>query len=152
MTGRAKWDAWAAAGKKYDRAAEVEERYLEIARSLGWTESIEVQPQKETPSVNDDSIWDSDEAASNASSSRGAGSGMGVSVSSMAPPPDLNDDSIHGLVLSNDISGLTSLLKNHPDTDVNALDEFVSNMFSHPLGLALNIPFHVGICANSSGL
>ncbi|KAK7064304.1 ankyrin repeat-containing domain protein, partial [Favolaschia claudopus] len=35
FTGRAKWDAWTAAGKTYSTKAEAESKYLEIARSFG---------------------------------------------------------------------------------------------------------------------
>ncbi|KAF8971483.1 hypothetical protein BDZ97DRAFT_1786738, partial [Flammula alnicola] len=92
MTGRAKWDAWAAVGKKYEQANEVEQRYLEIARSLGWTELAEVQPKKESKSSTDEDIWDSDNGSSSGGSSRGDGGGLGVSVSSIAPPPKVLDN------------------------------------------------------------
>lgn len=121
MTGRAKWDAWAAVGKKYERPEEAERRYLEIARTLGWTEQ-EKGPDKresETPSADED-IWDKDEVSRGSS----GGSGLAVSVSSMAPPPKVIDNSIHGTALSNDITGLKEILEAHPETDLNVLDEF----------------------------
>lgn len=119
MTGRAKWDAWVAVGKKYEQPEEVEQRYLEIARTLGWTEQAKVptKMESETPS-NDEDIWDKDDEIS-----RGGG-GMALSVSSMAPPPKVIDNSIHGLALSNDVMGLKKLLEGHPETDINVLDEF----------------------------
>lgn len=36
------------------------------------------------------------------------------------------DKSLHGLVLSDDIHGLVSLLDEYPNSDLNALDEYVS--------------------------
>lgn len=129
MTGRAKWDAWSATGKKYEGVAEAEQRYLDLARSLGWAETIIVQPKQkfESEPVDYDTLLDSPYVPSAEGSSRGGGDGLGPSVSSMAPQEVVHDTSIHGLVLSNDVSGLEALLKNHPETDLNALDEFVSD-------------------------
>lgn len=126
MTGRAKWDAWAAVGKKYERPEEVEQRYLEIARTLGWTEQaiVPAKGEPETPSTDED-IWDKDEVSRGSS----GGGGLAVSVSSMAAPPKVIDNSIHGMALSNDITGLKEILEAHPETDLNVLDEFVSNEF-----------------------
>ena len=50
----------------------------------------------------------------------------------MAPQDVIHDASIHGLVLSNDVSGLETLLKIHPQTDLNELDEFVSGKAKLP--------------------
>ncbi len=134
MTGRAKWDAWSATGKKYESVAEAEQRYLDLAQSLGWAESIVVQPgQKlESEPVDYDTLLDSAYVPPTEGSSRGGGDGLGPSVSSMAPQEVIHDTSIHGLVLSNDVSGLEALLKNHPQTDLNALDEFVSGKVKLP--------------------
>ncbi|KAG5650653.1 hypothetical protein H0H81_011475 [Sphagnurus paluster] len=119
MPGRAKWDAWDSAGKKYTEALHAQSRYLEIARNLGWSEETVLEPPK--PEQSDpDSVWD-DETQLNT----GGRSGMGGSVSSMAPPEDQADRSIHGLAVSNDIPGLIELLGNHAEVDVNELDEFV---------------------------
>lgn len=147
MTGRAKWDAWAAAGKKYENAVEAEQRYLDLARSLGWIECYIVPPKedKEDRSVDDDSIWDSfDEPSS--SRSGGGGGGMGVAVSSLAQPQNINDSSIHGLVLSNDVPSLKAFLTNYPETNLNALDEFVSNKLLCSRSLMLKFQFLLGIC------
>ncbi|GLB36067.1 putative succinyl-CoA synthetase functions in the citric acid cycle (TCA), coupling the hydrolysis of succinyl-CoA to the synthesis of ATP and thus represents the only step of substrate- level phosphorylation in the TCA [Lyophyllum shimeji] len=118
MTGRAKWDAWSSAGKKYTVRREAEDKYLEIARSLGWTEDTVIQPAKAEQS-DPDSIWDDD-----SQSSRGGSGGMGVSVSAMALPIEEADKSIHGLAVANDFTGLSELLDKQPETDVNEVDEF----------------------------
>lgn len=119
MTGRAKWDAWAAAGKKYQNAQEAEKKYLEIAQTLGWagcTAKLESQVEN-VPS---------------SSSTGDTGGGMGLSVSVLVPPPpSAIDKSIHGLALSNDISGLITLLEQCPETDLDALDEYVSQLFTN---------------------
>ena len=123
MTGRAKWDAWAAAGKKYQNAQEAEKKYLEIAQTLGWagcTAKLESQVEN-VPS---------------SSSTGDTGGGMGLSVSVLVPPPpSAIDKSIHGLALSNDVSGLTTLLEQCPETDLDALDEYVSQLFTNPFFL-----------------
>jgi len=126
MTGRAKWDAWAAVGKNYEQPEEVEKRYLEIARTLGWTEQAEVPVKRESePPTNGEDIWDKDEVSHGSS----GGGGLAVSVSSMGPPPKVIDNSIHGIALSNDITSLKEILKVHPEADLNTLDEFVSNEY-----------------------
>jgi len=123
MTGRAKWDAWAAAGKQYQDAHEAEKRYIEIAQSLGWAGSTtEIQVENVPPSSS--TTGDSDTTPDAANS--GGGSGMGLSVSVMMPPPPSStiDKSVHGLALSNDVSGLTTLLEQCPETDLDAVDEY----------------------------
>ncbi|KAF5311914.1 hypothetical protein D9619_003422 [Psilocybe cf. subviscida] len=132
MTGRAKWDAWAGAGKKYESAYDVEQRYLEIAKSLGWTGETVIQDVAQPPpkpqaasgssTADEDGIWDSDSQGS--SSSSGGGAGMGVHVSSMEAPTDTHDLTLHGLALANDTTGISTLLREHPETDLNARDEF----------------------------
>ncbi|KAF8078707.1 acyl CoA binding protein-domain-containing protein [Lyophyllum atratum] len=120
MTGRAKWDAWSSAGEKYTTGQEAEYRYLEIARSLGWTEKtvIEQQPRPEQSDLGN--IWD-DESQPR---SGGASGGMGGSVSTMTPLLEEADTSIHGMAVSDDFKSLSELLEKHPETDVNGHDEF----------------------------
>jgi len=114
MTGRAKWDAWAAAGKQYLDAQEAEKRYLEIAQTLGWAGSATEIQVENVPS------------SSSTTSNSGEGGGMGWYVSVLKPPPPSStiDKSIHGLALSNDVSGLTTLLEQYPETDLDAVDEY----------------------------
>jgi len=121
MTGRAKWDAWAAAGKQYQDAQEAEKRYLEIAQTLGWAgNATEIQVEN-VPSSS--STGDSDTTPE--ASDSGGGGGMGWSVSVMKPPPlSAVDNSIHGLALSNNVPGLTTLLEQCPETDLDAVDEY----------------------------
>lgn len=129
LTGRAKWDAWNAAGEKYEKGRDAESRYIEIARTLGWTEGApEARPVVDT-AANDD-IWD-DVVDEGASGSRSGGGGMGLSVSTMPVPPKVDDRTIHGLAVSNDFAGLTALLVQHPETDLNELDEFVSSQLNY---------------------
>ena len=125
MTGRAKWDAWDAAGKKYNMTADVENRYLEIARSLGWSESIETEHKRSAKSAEVDleHLSDEEDAPSPSTSS-----GLGRFVSKMSNPEVLTDKGLHDLVLSCDIPGLVSLLDNCPNVDLNALDEYVSEI------------------------
>jgi len=119
MTGRAKWDAWAAAGKQYQDPQEAEKRYLEIAQTLGWAGSITEIQVENVPSSSTGDSSDTPEA------SNSGGGGMGLSVSVLMPPPSSAiDKSIHGLALSNDVSGLTTLLEQCPETDLDAVDEY----------------------------
>ncbi|KAJ6575014.1 hypothetical protein B0H19DRAFT_934679, partial [Mycena capillaripes] len=123
FTGRAKWDAWTAAGNIYSAKADAESRYLEIARGLGWTEGI-VLPETAPESESQD-IWDSDDDDVNQpSKSSGETGGFGTSVSSMARPEDESDTSLHGLAISDHLRGLVSLLQEDPNVDLNARDEF----------------------------
>ncbi|KAG5647647.1 hypothetical protein DXG03_009000 [Asterophora parasitica] len=120
MTGRAKWDAWNSAAQKYTAKHDAEARYLEIAQELGWTgETVEKEPRKAGPS-DPDSIWDDD-----SQSRSGTSGGIGASVSTMAPPEEEEDGTIHGLAVSDDVTGIAELLAKHPEIDVNGLDEFV---------------------------
>ncbi|KAF8807305.1 ankyrin [Phlegmacium glaucopus] len=125
LTGRAKWDAWAATGKQYQDPAEAEKRYLEIAQTLGWTRSTtETQVQNVPSSSASEGAWDDDDDNDTPEASNSGGGGLGWSVSVMMPPPSTIDKSIHGLALSNDVLGLTTLLEQRPETELDALDEF----------------------------
>jgi hypothetical protein len=132
MTGRAKWDAWAAAGKQYQDPQDAEKRYLEIAQTLGWAGSTtEIQVQNVPSSSTDQGSWDDNDDSDTPEASTSNEGGMGLSVSVMMPPsPSAIDTSIHGLALSNDVSGLTTLLEQFPETNLDAVDEFVSHCYS----------------------
>ncbi|KIK70886.1 hypothetical protein GYMLUDRAFT_32961 [Collybiopsis luxurians FD-317 M1] len=120
MTGRAKWDAWDAAGKRYHSVAEAENRYLEIARDLGWQPGLTGSPKNENEAEDED-IWDDSDSVK---SHGGGGGGLGVSVSSMAAPETETDDSLHGLAIAGDVQKLENLISLHPEINLNALDEF----------------------------
>ncbi|KAJ7932493.1 ankyrin repeat-containing domain protein [Mycena leptocephala] len=122
FTGRAKWDAWTAAGNTYSTKADAEIRYLEIAQSLGWTEGV-VLPETTTASQSEN-IWDSDDDVKEPTKRSGETGGFGSSVSSMARPEDESDASLHGLAISNDLQGLVSLLQEDPDVNLDARDDF----------------------------
>ncbi|KAJ7706279.1 ankyrin repeat-containing domain protein [Mycena rosella] len=124
FTGRAKWDAWSAAGNTYSAKSDAEARYLEIARSLGWTEGIVLPEAADPEAETEEDIWDSDDDGESAPKSSGEPGGFGSSVSSMARPEAEHDTSLHGLVVSNDLQGLVSLLQEEPSVDLNARDSF----------------------------
>ncbi|KAJ4484817.1 ankyrin [Lentinula edodes] len=119
MAGRAKWDAWNATGKQYTNGTDAENRYLEIAHSLGWQPGASISPQP-SKTTNDD-LWDSD---SDSSKNHEGGGGMGVSVSSMSAPETDSDNTLHGLAITGDVSKLETLVALDPDININALDEF----------------------------
>jgi len=95
MTGRAKWDAWNAASQ----------------RDLGW--SGDGKQHVEGYEADDDQ-----------SHQGGGPTGMGPAVSSMKPPEENADDSLHGLALSGNLTGVKTLLENQPETNLNELDEY----------------------------
>ncbi|KAF5375080.1 hypothetical protein D9758_000373 [Tetrapyrgos nigripes] len=107
LTGRAKWDAWNAAGQKYSNGADVEKRYLDIARELGWSPGAPVEDTDDT---------DSDHSLA-------MGLGHTVSVMSMNTE-EAPDDTIHGFAIANDVDKVKKLLLKSPDADLNEKDEF----------------------------
>ncbi|KAJ7038297.1 ankyrin repeat-containing domain protein [Mycena alexandri] len=121
FTGRAKWDAWAAAGNTHSSKAGAESRYLEIARSLGWKEGAVAET---APESEDENIWDSDDDTTRPSKGSGEPAGLGNSVSSMARPEVEEDASLHGLAVSNQLQELVSLVQDEPSVDINARDDF----------------------------
>ncbi|KAF5385444.1 hypothetical protein D9757_005368 [Collybiopsis confluens] len=118
MTGRAKWDAWDAAGKRYSDVQEAENRYLEIARDLGWQPGA---PKKQEEAKSED-IWDSE--SSNSEESHGGGGGLGVSVSSVVAPEIEDDNTLHGLAIAGDAQKLHTLISLDQEINLNGLDEF----------------------------
>ena len=116
LTGRAKWDAWMLAAQSYDgRPSEAENRYLDIARSLGWKEGSSV-------ATGGDGETDGQEE-------RGGGTGMGVSVSIISPPTleGTNDSSeLHGYAMRDDVAALSALFSAGKCADIDVRDEYVS--------------------------
>jgi hypothetical protein len=124
ISGRAKWDAWNSTAHTYgDRCVEVENRYLDIARNLGWVEGTASKPQQSLASEHGvkEGIWDKDDGTAS------GGIGWGTAVSTLAAPTSDENGSvtIHGLALSNDAPGLASFLRKHPHVNINETDEFV---------------------------
>ena len=117
ISGRAKWDAWALASKTYEeRPSEAEQRYLDIARSLGWEDGATT-------------IATADKTEEHPKRS-GGGTGMGVSVSVVTPPsPDAEAASdLHGyaMAMDDDVTAISAFLRDTEGLDVNARDEYVS--------------------------
>jgi hypothetical protein len=113
MTGRAKWDAWSNAGKRYRSVVEAEEKYLEISRGLGWSEDLDPKDFEE-----------SSKEIKNSDSNYGT-TGFGLSVSAPLQPEEQPDDSVHGLAVSGKYDALETLLGADTGIDINALDEYV---------------------------
>jgi hypothetical protein len=131
MTGRAKWDAWSAAWKTYDcRSGAAEERYLDIAKSLGWVQgwslAIPKNPREKNGKEDEVDVWDDDNSGS---SSGRSGGGLGNSVSAIPPPllEESDTSTMHGLTIAGEADGLISYLRDHPEADVDDRDEFVRN-------------------------
>ena len=116
LTGRAKWDAWMLAAQSYEgRPSEAENRYLDIARSLGWKEGS-------SAATGGDGETDGQEE-------RGGGTGMGVSVSIISPPTleGTSDSSeLHGYAMRDDVAALSALFSAGKCADIDVRDEYVS--------------------------
>ncbi|EJD55375.1 ankyrin [Auricularia subglabra TFB-10046 SS5] len=124
MTGRAKWDAWAALPT--GSADEYRARYVAKARELGWDGALGTD--KDTNSAtskesDDDPIdWDTDDHPRKA----GDAGGMGLSVSTMSPNGDsaaADNNTLHSCIQAGDIEQVKALLAS-PGVQVNATDEF----------------------------
>jgi len=114
MSGRAKWDAWKLAAETYDgRPSEAEHRYLDIARSLGWSEG--------SPAVATDETEEQAEGS-------GSGTGMGVSVSVMSAPEVDGQAAtgLHGYAIRDDVAATSAFLDASQGLDIDARDEYVS--------------------------
>ncbi|XP_006454696.1 hypothetical protein AGABI2DRAFT_182670 [Agaricus bisporus var. bisporus H97] len=132
MTGRAKWDAWNAAGQKYVDAQEAELRYLQMAKELGWDEtkidqSVKNDSKKGKGKVRageegDDDIWDSD--SDSGDSTTKSNSGLGLTVSTMAGAKEASEKTLHGFAVDNDVRGIEDLLKIVPNLNLNEMDEY----------------------------
>ncbi|KAI0830595.1 ankyrin [Trametes gibbosa] len=127
FTGKAKWDAWRTAGELYgDRPADAEARYLEIARSLEWTEGKQPEPEP-TSDIDDDDgkgIWESDsDGDSPKTKHTGEKSTIGRVTSTMVAEDEGSASAVSNLAISGDAEGLAAHLQEHPEVDINAPDE-----------------------------
>ncbi|KAI0756725.1 ankyrin [Daedaleopsis nitida] len=125
FAGKAKWEAWQSAGKTYEgRPADAEKRYLEIAGSLGWMEGRGAQTEtkkiKEKAPKDEDDIWDSD---SEERVSGGEGSAMGRITSTMVMEREESSSALSNIAIAGDTEALQTYFQQHPDANVNALDE-----------------------------
>lgn len=128
--GKPKWEAWNNAGKTCEGSQEIaEQRYLALARQLGWSPSA--QPPS-TPKRNadtsanqqsqndDDDIWDREDDKGK----RAGGGGFSVSVSSVTAPPMADGEGVHALAVSGNVESLRDLLSKDA-SDINSVDEYV---------------------------
>ncbi|EIN14147.1 ankyrin [Punctularia strigosozonata HHB-11173 SS5] len=127
FAGRAKWDSWKETGAKYASESDVEQRYIDLARQLGWIdgtplthgEGSEESEEEEEPSAEELLARESDSEENVASD---MGKVMSTIVSSEEEAsPDLH--SLHGLALNGDQGLLEEYLHANPDINVNERDE-----------------------------
>jgi hypothetical protein len=123
------------AGKKHSSQSGAEARYIEIAKSLGWTRLVvDAEPSSSTKSsVPDDDDLDLDDLDDEAeepsgwdSGQRRGGGGMGLTVSSLAredDPNQANEQSLHVFALSGNVEKLRESIND--GADVNGKDEYV---------------------------
>ncbi|KAH9846824.1 ankyrin [Lenzites betulinus] len=127
FTGKAKWDAWRTAGELYgDRPADAEARYLEIARSLEWTEGKEADPEPTSETEEDDGkgIWESDsDGESPKKKHAGEKSTIGRVTSTMVAEDEGSASALSNLAISGNAESLAAHLQEHPEVDINAPDE-----------------------------
>ncbi|CDO73499.1 hypothetical protein BN946_scf185013.g134 [Trametes cinnabarina] len=129
FTGKAKWDAWRSAGETYrGRLEDAEGRYLEIARSLGWTEGRAVEHQAISSPTTEgegergdmDDIWDTEAETARFKGEKGA---MGHITSTLVVEPQQLASALSNLAIAGNAPTLLVYLDAHPDVDVNARDE-----------------------------
>lgn len=126
MAKRAKWDAWKNTGNKYSNPEEAEARYIEIAKNLGWIEGIVIE-HEDTDEIDLNALDDEPEVKERGNTINISDSGgLGPKVSKAQLPVSVEDHSIHGLAVDNDVASLTTLLEKNLNVDLNARDEFVS--------------------------
>ncbi|THH33519.1 hypothetical protein EUX98_g660 [Antrodiella citrinella] len=126
ITGRAKWDAWKQTETTYgERDEEAEERYLQLARELGWVEGTQLNDAQKSsdakPSEDDEDIWDNEETSEGSS---GGGLGNHVSTMAAADAEDREAETLHGFAMTGDVEGLRAILQLQPTTDLNEVDEY----------------------------
>ena len=123
LTGRAKWDAWMQAAQTYEgRPSEAEHRYLDIARSLGWTEGSSAV----TSAPVDEETEEGQDGGG------GGGAGMGISVSVISPPTLSDSSDLHGYAMRDDVAALSAFLSANEGTDIDVRDEYVSLYIKPP--------------------
>lgn len=125
-TDRAKWDSWKAAGQEWKgKEAEAEARYIDIARSLGWTPEVEASEPSKQKSKDDATAEELLEQDSDDEGSSGGG-GLGNYVSTLQKTSDEDEfeDSIHGLSVNGDTKRLQALIESHPNIELDELDEY----------------------------
>ena len=130
FAGRAKWDAWKETGQKYADRRQAEERYIGIAKELGWQPGAAPVPEPEAKEPKgEDDIWD-DEDESQARQK--SGGGMGNFVSTMQDEENEREETtIHALAIAGNEEWLRTLLETNPELDVNQRDEYVSPTDRH---------------------
>jgi len=126
FTGRAKWDTWHKLGRESENTDPNvwKTRYLEIARSLGWSEDSQTKAVSPTNDFTADDLDDLSPSSSDGSGGGGGGMGAGVSIVLKPPPSNEDVNCIHGFALSGDAEGLAQFLNAHPELDLNIRDSY----------------------------
>ena len=110
---------------------DAEERYLQLARELGWVEGVAqvtplVDPPPATSSTGNEEndLWD-DEETSKRYQSSGGGFGNQLSTMSSEGGEDRAIDTLHNFSVTGNVEGLRTWLQSHPTNDLDAVDEYV---------------------------
>jgi len=123
--GRAKWDAWKTAGNKWqDQRKAAEERYIDIAKSLGWKQGHNRDTAAPRSSPTPEELLDDERPLEANAHHNGTGMGFGVSSMAAGPPDEPDDETLHGLAISGNAEKLLAILDALPSCGLNDLDEF----------------------------
>ena len=127
FAGRAKWDAWNKAGRTWrdDRAA-AERRYLEIANSLGWQQSVEDGESVTEELTAEELLEQPDDVEQLATD----GTSFSANVSTMGQQGVVSDaadeETVHGLAIIGDPDKLNAFIASRSGVDLDVRDEYVS--------------------------
>lgn len=141
MAGRAKWNAWDERGRSLASlsASEVEAKYLNLCKSLGWVAPDEnvlnsAKPATSGPVRPSDEeevdVYDIDWDAPIVKGGGGGRNTMGNAVSTLQgnEGEEFDTTTLHGLATLGDVERLMTLLELDKQQDVNGKDEFVSRI------------------------
>lgn len=125
-TERAKYDAWKAAGATWrGKEPEAEQRYIELAHSLGWTPGTAVTSTQTTKEPTVEELLADNSTDGNTGQ---VGSGLGQSVSVMQRAEVDEEETLHNLAIKGDAQELESFIESQADIDLNDLDEYVGTI------------------------
>lgn len=142
LTGRAKWDAWKNAGLKWrGNELEAEKHYIEIAKGLGWTfnnSGLVITEILDAEELSAEELLARDSFEDDTSPKGSGGLGLGVSTMQRCSPVSSEEPTLHTLAIDGDLPKLQKFLEEHPNVELNDVDEFVSKAHKYCFNMLLN--------------